>query len=222
MNSITDNDLAVKQALEYAKDLNKMVASLKAANKELRYSYLDTIFRLIIAAEYRDSDTGTHIKRISQYSTLIAKEYGLPEIEVQNIRYAAPMHDVGKIGIPDNILNKKGKLTREEFGIMKTHCTIGAKILSNSNSKILQLAESIALTHHEKWNGKGYPQGLSKKEIPIEGRIIALADVFDALTSERPYKEVYSVEMAVEIIKKDRNNHFDPELADLFLKILIK
>jgi len=208
--------------LEYAKDLKKSVTALKVVHKELHEAYRDTIHRLAVAAEYRDNDTGNHIKRIGQYSALIAKVYGLPEIEVQNIRYAAPMHDVGKIGIPDNILYKKGKLTHEEFEIMKTHCTIGAKILSNSHSRILQFAESIALTHHEKWNGKGYPRGLSGKEIPLEGRIIALADVFDALNSKRPYKEAYSVEMSVEIIKKDRCKHFDPELVDLFLKILIK
>jgi putative two-component system response regulator len=128
---------------------------------------------------------------MGRYSALIAEKLGLPSKEVQNILYASPMHDVGKIGIPDNILMKPGKLTDEEFGIMKTHSIIGANILAHSKSKILKVAEQIALYHHEKWNGKGYPQGLSGDNIPLVGRIVALADVFDALTSRRPYKDPF-------------------------------
>ena len=155
---------------------------------------------------------------MSHYSVLIAEKLGLPAKEVQNIRYAAPMHDIGKIGVPDNILMKPGKLTDEEFEIIKTHSTIGAKILANSKSEILMVAEQIALSHHEKWNGKGYPQGLSGGKIPIAGRIVGLADVFDALTSRRPYKIPYPVEVAVDIIKKERGEHFDPDVADVFLE----
>ena len=136
---------------------------------------------------------------------------------VQNLLFPSPMHDVGKIGIPDSILSKKGKLTNKEFEIIKTHCTLGARLLSNSNSEILQLAESIAFTHHEKWNGNGYPQGLSGEGIPIEGRIIALADVFDALTSKRHYKEPYPVEIECNIIREERGKHFDLEMVDVFL-----
>ena len=163
MDNMIENNMGVKQALEYAKDLNKTVASFKTATQELKDSYLDTVLRLVMAAEYRDKDTGDHIAHISRYSVFIAEKMRLPEKDVQNILYAAPMHDVGKIGIPDIILYKKGRLTNEEFEIMKTHCSIGSRILSNSKSEIMQLSESIALTHHEKWNGKGYPQELSKK-----------------------------------------------------------
>jgi len=217
MNESSDeNNLVVKQLFEYAKDLKKTVANLKTVHEELQEAYFDTIQRLVAAAEYRDKDTGDHIIRMSRYSAFIAEKIGFSETDVQNILFASTMHDVGKIGIPDNILLKKGKLTHEEFEIIKTHCTIGARILSNSKSKILQLAESITLTHHEKWNGKGYPRGLSENEIPVEGRIVALADVLDALTSKRPYKEPYSFETACDIIKNERGKHFDPEITDVF------
>ena len=213
---IKELEAAHKQLMEYAGALNNTIAELKDRNKELKNAYLDTVLRLGIAAEYKDKETGDHIARMSNFSVFIAEKIGLPDKNVQNILFASPMHDVGKIGIPDSILLKKGKLTNKEFEIIKTHCTLGARLLSNSNSEILQLAESIALTHHEKWNGKGYPQGLSGEEIPIEGRIIALADVFDALTSKRHYKEPYPVEMACDIIREERGKHFDPELVDVF------
>ncbi|MBC8393571.1 MAG: HD domain-containing protein [Deltaproteobacteria bacterium] len=203
--------VANKQLVKFADDLNKTV-------KELQGAYLDTINRLVLAAEYKDEDTGDHIVRMSRYSAFIAEKLGLPAREVQNIRYAAPMHDVGKIGIPDNILMKPGKLTDEEFNFMKTHTTIGATILADSKAEILRLAHQIAISHHEKWNGRGYPQGISGDKIPITGRIIGLADVFDALTSRRPYKDPYPVEVACDIIKKESGQHFDPELVDVFLK----
>jgi putative two-component system response regulator len=157
---------------------------------------------------------------MSLYSSQIGEKLGLASNEVQNILYVAPMHDVGKIGIPDSILMKPGKLTEKEFEIMKTHTTIGAKILTNSKAEILNLAEKVALSHHEKWNGKGYPQGLSGDKIPLLGRIIGLADTFDALTSRRPYKDPYSVEMALDIIKKEREEHFDPDVVDVFMENL--
>nr|HID59845.1 HD domain-containing protein [Desulfobacterales bacterium] len=206
-----------QQLVKYAEDLNKTLIELKTVHQYLQQAYLDTIHRLVLAAEYRDEGTGSHIVRISRYSALIAERFGLPADDVQNIVYAAPMHDVGKIGIPDSILMKPGKLTDEEFEIMKTHTTIGANILANSKAKILQVAHQIALSHHEKWNGKGYPQGLSGDKIPLVGRIVSLADVFDALTSRRPYKEPYPVEVALEIIKKERGKQFDPDLVDVFL-----
>lgn len=206
-----------QQLLKYALDLHKSISELKAVHQELRKSYLDTIYRLVLAAEYKDDDTGDHIVRISRYSALIAEKLGLSNDITQNILYAAPMHDVGKIGIPDNILQKPGKLTDKEFDLMKTHVTIGANILANSNAEIIQLAQKIALTHHEKWNGKGYPQGHSKEEIPLVGRIVGLADTFDALISKRPYKDPYPSEVAVDIIKKEREEHFDPDVVDIFL-----
>ena len=211
---------ASQQLLKYADDMRETFLELKAAHQELHGAYLDTIRRLVLAAEYKDEDTGDHIVRMSRYSALIAEKLGLPGEEVQNILYAAPMHDVGKIGIPDSILMKPAKLTDEEFEIMHTHATIGAKILADSKAEILQVAERIAISHHEKWNGKGYPQGLSGDKIPVEGRIVGLADVFDALTSRRPYKDPYPIEVAVDIIKKQRGQQFDPDVVDVFLENL--
>lgn len=210
--------ISERQLEKYADDLNKTILELKASHREIQEAYIDTIHRLALAAEYKDEDTGNHIVRMSRYCALIAEKLGLPAGEVQNIRYAAPMHDVGKIGIPDNILLKPGKLTEEEFEIIKTHSTIGAKILANSKAEILKVAERIALSHHEKWNGKGYPQGLSGDNIPLAGRIVGLADVFDAITSKRPYKDSYPVEMAIDIIKEERGAHFDPDVVDVFLE----
>ena len=211
-------DAANRQLAKYADDLNSAVLELKAANQEIQEAYLDTIYRLVPAAEYKDEDTGDHIVRMSRYAALIAEKIGLPDRDVQNILYAAPMHDIGKVGIPDSILMKPGKLTDEEFDFMKTHTTIGAKILADSKAAILKIAEQIALSHHEKWNGKGYPQGLSGDEIPLFGRIVGLADVFDALTSKRPYKDSFPVEVAIGIIKKESGQHFDPDVVDVFLE----
>ena len=211
-------EAANQQLVKFADDLNKTVLELKSAHQELQESYLDTIHRLVLAAEYKDEDTGAHIVRMSRYSALIAAKLGLPGEEVQNIQYAAPMHDVGKIGIPDKILMKPGKLTDEEFDFMKTHTTIGAKILADSKAEILQLAQQIAISHHEKWNGRGYPQGLAGDTIPLADRIVGLADVFDALTSKRPYKDPFPVEVALDIIKKERGEHFDPDVVDVFFE----
>lgn len=205
------------QLVKYGHDLNSSVSELKAANIELRKAYLETIYRLVIAAEYRDEDTGNHIIRIGRYSALIAEKLEMPDVKAKDMLYAAPMHDIGKIGIPDHILLKSNKLTDEEFDIAKTHTTIGAKILSNSSARIIMLAEQIALSHHEKWNGQGYPNGLSGKDIPPAARIVAVVDVFDALTSKRPYKEDFAVKVALDIMKKERGQHFDPDVLDIFL-----
>jgi putative two-component system response regulator len=207
-----------RQLLRYAEDMNKTISELNALHQELEEAYLDTIQRLALAAEYKDEDTGEHIIRIGYCSAFIAEKMDLPAKEVKNILYAAPMHDVGKIGIPETILLKPGKLTDEEFAVMKTHSTIGAKLLANSKSEILQAAEKIAFSHHEKWNGKGYPQGLAGKNIPLIARIVGLVDVFDALRSKRPYKEAYPVAVAVDIIKKESGQHFDPEVVAAFLE----
>ena len=211
-------ETANKQLEKYAGDLNKSVSELKTVHEELKQAYLDTINRLVLAAEYKDEDTGDHIVRMSRYSALIAEKLELPAKDVQNIAYAAPMHDIGKIGTPDSILLKPGKLTNKEFDLMKTHTTIGGQILANSKAEILKVAEQIALSHHEKWNGKGYPQGLSGDDIPLAARIVGLADTFDALTSKRPYKDPYPVEVALEIIKKEQGQHFDPDVVDVFLE----
>jgi putative two-component system response regulator len=190
--------------------------------QELKEAYLDTIFRLSVAAEYKDDDTASHINRMSRYSALIAEAMGLPSQEVEKIRYASPMHDIGKLGVPDAILMKPAKLTTEEFKIIQEHTVFGSKILQNAKAEILRVSERIALTHHEKWDGSGYPNGLSGENIPLEGRIVALADVFDALTTKRCYKPAFSMEQSLDIIKQGVGKHFDPRVTQAFLTNLDK
>jgi len=207
-----------KQILKYAEDLNSLFQKVRSQKRELQTAYMDTIHRLVVAAKYRDKNTGNHIIRMSWYSTFLAGKYGLSSKDVRNIQFASPMHDIGKIGIPDKILFKPGELTPEEFDIIKTHTTIGADILGNSKTEILNLASDIALTHHEKWDGSGYPGGLSGEAIPLAGRIVAVADVFDTITSKRPYKDIYPISMACNIILKEGGKHFDPRVVDIFLE----
>jgi putative two-component system response regulator len=209
-----------KQLVKYAEDLSENHFDLKTAHQELEDAYLDTIHRLVLAAEYKDLETGVHIDRMSRYSALLAGKLGLSVKDVQNILYAAPMHDIGKIAIPDSILMKPDRLTAKEFRIMISHTITGANILAYSKAEVLKVAEKIAISHHEQWSGRGYPQGLSGEDIPLVGRIVGLADVFDALTSKRPYKDAYPVEVAVDIIKRERGRHFDPALVDIFLDSL--
>ncbi len=197
--------------------LRKALEDMARAQRNAYKAHLETIARLAIAAEYRDEQTAAHIYRVSEYSALLAKALHLPPRDVEIIRRAAPMHDVGKIGIPDSVLLKKGRLTPEEMKIMQQHTVIGARILSGSCSPLLQAGEIIALSHHEKWDGSGYPRGLKGESIPLWGRICAVADVFDALTTERPYKEALSSEEAVQILVKGKGTHFDPKLVDAFL-----
>ena len=184
--------------------------------QELKEAYLDTIFRLSIAAEYKDDDTAAHIHRMSRYSAILAEGLGLSAHEVENIRYASPMHDIGKLGVPDSILMKPGKLTPAEFKEMQNHTIFGAKILENAKAELLKVSEEIALTHHEKWDGAGYPRGLKGEGIPLSGRIVALADVFDALTSKRCYKPAFSLEESMKIIKEGTGRHFDPNVVQAF------
>ncbi|WP_213607873.1 two-component system response regulator [Pseudoalteromonas sp.] len=185
--------------------------------EQLKQAHVDLVERLGRAAEYKDTDTGEHIARMSQYSKVLALALGMNEQHAELLRQAAPMHDVGKIGIPDSILLKPGKLTPNEFAHMKEHAAIGAKILANSPSPLLQLAHVLAIEHHEKWDGTGYPNGLKGEEISIEGRIVAIADVFDALTSKRPYKEPWSIEQTLEHMQQQAGKHFDPQLVELFI-----
>jgi putative two-component system response regulator len=199
---------------------NQMLeAKVRERTRELEGAQLEIIERLAKAAEFRDDNTGHHTERVGQMAALIAKQSGLPEAQVSLIRRAAPLHDVGKIGIPDSILLKLGKLTHDEFTVVKTHTTIGARILSGSRFPILRLAEEIAFSHHERWDGCGYAS-IPRDAIPLAGRIVAIADVFDALTQHRPYKEAWPVDRAVAEIADQRGRQFDATLVDAFLRII--
>lgn len=199
--------------------LKQAFEELKVASQKIKQASLDTIFRLSQAAEYKDEDTGNHIKRMGYYIAALGRQLKLSEQEIEILLYASPMHDVGKIGIPDRILLKPGKLDANEWEIMKQHSLMGGKILKGSDSEILKTAELIALTHHEKWDGSGYPNALKGEEIPLAGRITAIADVFDALTSTRPYKKAFSLEESFAIILEGRGKSFAPELVDAFFAI---
>jgi HD-GYP domain-containing protein (c-di-GMP phosphodiesterase class II) len=183
----------------------------------LRKSHQETLFRLSSAAEYRDRETSNHIKRMSHYSRLVAERIGLRREEVESIFQAAPMHDVGKLGIPDSILHKPGPLDPEERTIMESHAIIGARILEGSDVPVVRQAAVVAITHHEKWDGTGYPYGLSGRDIPLEGRIVALADVFDALSSRRCYKAAWPEDRVLEFLVEQKARHFDPELVECLL-----
>ncbi len=208
-----------REVEERTRALRRAKESLHEAHVNLKHASLTTIYHLSRAAEYKDEDTGEHIRRMSNYAAAIGRQMNLGERVVEGILYAAPMHDIGKLGVPDRVLLKPGKLDAEEWEIMKQHTVIGANILEGGKTEFIRLASVIALTHHEKWNGSGYPRGLAGKKIPLVGRITALADVFDALTSRRPYKEAMSFGEALEIIKKESGAHFDPKVVEAFLAI---
>jgi putative two-component system response regulator len=198
-------------------ELRDAVQRLRDSEKDLRSSQEETVVRLARAAESRDSDTGQHIHRMSRYCALLARRVGLSDERCEHIRLASILHDVGKIGIPDRILLKPGRLTPDEFAQMKQHVEIGYRTLAGSNSELLQLAAVIAKTHHEKYDGSGYDVGLVGKAIPLEGRIAAIADAFDALASHRVYKPALPIEDVMRILKEGRGKDFDPELVDLFV-----
>lgn len=188
------------------------------ATETLRESEYETLDLLGKTAEFRDPETGNHINRVAHYTKIIAKRIGMNE-ESQNILFhASPFHDIGKIGIPDSILLKPARLTEKEFSIMKKHPVIGYKILKNRKSKFLQAGAIISLTHHEKYDGTGYPQGIIKDKIPLPGRIVAVADVFDALTSKRPYKDAWPLDVAIDFLIEERGKHLDPNIVNAFLK----
>jgi HD domain/B12 binding domain len=193
---------------------------LTKALSELEIAQAETVRRLSMAVEFRDEDTGAHIERIGRFSTLLARQIGMEEELCARMVHAAPLHDVGKVAIPDAILLKPGKLTEQERAIVETHAEEGHRLLKGSSSAILDLAATIALSHHEKWDGSGYPRGLAGEKIPIEGRIVAIADVFDALTTDRVYRKAFPVEKAVAMMRADRGKHFDPVLLDSFMEVL--
>lgn len=205
---------------ERTQDLWSAIRRLEQADRDLRSSREETVRRLAVAAEFRDDDTAQHVERMSRYCELLARRLDADHERRELIRTSSVMHDVGKIGIPDNILLRPGTLDPEEFEIMKKHADIGYRILAGSDAEVLQVAASIAHTHHEWWDGTGYPCGLGEDEIPIEGRIAAIGDVFDALTSNRVYRKAFSFGEAVQIMKEERGTHFDPTLLDCFFDSL--
>lgn len=199
------------------KEVHDKDAQIELANKQLEQAHLEIIERLSRAAEFKDDDTGFHVKRVGKISSIISNAIGMDSKLVYALEYAAPLHDIGKIGIADDILLKPGKLNEEEWEIMKNHTIIGKNILKNSSSNIVNIAEIIAFTHHEKWDGSGYPLGLKGEQIPRVSRIVALADVFDALISKRSYKDAYPIEKATEIIIEGKGTHFEPKIVNAFL-----
>ena len=212
-NMLTLNDARKKLADQAA----WLAEEVRKATHEVVERERETVIRLSRAAEFRDPETGAHILRMAHFSQIIARGMGLSESDQYLLLEAAPMHDIGKVGIADKILLKPGRLEPEEFEIMKRHATIGYELLQGSSSRVLQAGAEIARGHHEKFDGSGYPQGLKGEDIPIFSRIVAVADVFDALTSERPYKKAWDVEAAVDFLKAGSGSHFDPACVTAFL-----
>ncbi|NMP80776.1 response regulator [Pseudoalteromonas arctica] len=213
------NDLRTNYQKQLEAEVAQRTESLKLAMQSIKAASLETINRLTKAAEYKDEETGAHIQRMSLYSEAVARSVGLDEGTVENILFSASMHDLGKISTPDHILLKAGQLDATEWEIMKQHTVVGASILSGSDSEVIKLGEIIARSHHEKWDGSGYPDGLKGNEIPIAARVVAIADVFDALSSKRPYKKSFSQEKTFAIIKEGSGKHFDPAVVDAFFAV---
>ncbi len=212
------NLLALHQHRQFIEDRAKWLEKrIAEATNEIQSREKETLLRLAKAGEYRDEGTGNHVLRMAKYAGLIARTLGLPQAECETIEIAAPMHDIGKIGMPDAILRMPGKLDPDEWRIMQTHALVGYEILKDSPSKYLHTGAIIALGHHEKYDGTGYPEGLRNEEIPLAARIVAVADVFDALVTERPYKHMWSVEEVRSYLKDQRGKHFDPLCLDAFL-----
>jgi len=187
--------------------------------REIEESQIEILSRLARAGEFRDDDTGQHTQRVGHASSMLARHLGFSPAEVELVQQTAPLHDVGKIGVSDSILLKPGRLTPEELAVMRTHTTIGAALLSGGHSDLVLMAETIARTHHERWDGQGYPAGLAGEEIPLIGRIVSIVDVFDALTHERPYKRAWPLEEALIEVASQRGQQFDPRVVDAFLKM---
>jgi HD-GYP domain-containing protein (c-di-GMP phosphodiesterase class II) len=214
--AFSDRDQQIAMALASMAAISIRNAKLR---EEIRDSHLDTIMRLSAAAEMRDDDTGQHIRRVSMYCETVAREMGHPHEFTQLMLFASPMHDIGKLGVPDAILKKAGKLTADERLTMERHTTFGAEILDGSRIELMQVAKRIAEAHHERWDGAGYPHKIAREDIPIEGRICAVADVFDALTSARVYKAAFTMDKAYGIIEEEAGSHFDPNVVDAMVRI---
>ena len=214
IETLTEDNRSLEKQNKQAKiDIASLYSEIIQTQKEL-------IYLMGEIGETRSRETGNHVKRVALYSYVLAKEYGLSEAEAQLLKNASPMHDIGKIGIPDAILNKPGRLTLEEFEIMKTHAEIGYKLLNHSDRPLLKASAIVAYQHHERWDGKGYPRGLKGEEIHIFGRITAIADVFDALSSDRVYKKAWELDRILQLFKEERGRHFEPKLVDIFFSNL--
>ncbi len=212
------NHLELNQARQFLESQNEILEErVLERTAEIKRTQQETLIRLMNASELRDTDTGLHIKRIQHYMELLAGKLGMSSEDAEEIGLASTMHDLGKIGIPDNVLLKPGKLDEKEWEIMRTHPAIGAKCLEGSSISMLQTAAVIALSHHERWDGNGYPSGLRQKQIPLEGRMLSIVDVFDALTTERPYKDAWPVEEAVKYIREAIGSQFEPKTTLIFL-----
>ncbi len=215
--------LLLRRTQETLKNQNIILREkVRERTEELEKTQIEIVDRLGLASEYRDEETGNHVKRISEYCRYLGNSAGLSPDGCDMLALSSTLHDLGKIGIPDGILLKPSSLTEDEWTIMRKHTTIGAKLLSGSNSKLLHMAESIALTHHEKWDGTGYPMGIKGDAIPLVGRITGLCDVFDALMSERPYKRAWPLDKTLDEINKEAGHHFDPELVKHFNDLIKK
>ena len=212
-----DSEMALQQMLAITRDLRQVYQERNDALNKLAKAHHEALLRLTLAAEYRDDDTGVHIVRLGYMAERLAQRLGEPERYCHMLRLAAPMHDIGKVGIPDAVLKKPGALTPEERLVMNEHPTMGARILGNSEVPLFKLAAEVALTHHEKFDGSGYPNGLAGKDIPLSGRIVALVDFFDALTMDRCYRKAIPDDTALEMVAMQRGHHFDPDLVEVFL-----
>jgi HD-GYP domain-containing protein (c-di-GMP phosphodiesterase class II) len=206
-----------RAALE--QEIDDRSSALTRALSELEIAQAETVRRLSMAVEFRDEDTGAHIERIGRFSTLLAEQVGMEIDFCGRLSHAAPLHDVGKVAIPDHILRKPGKLTAAEFDVMRSHTQVGYELLADADAEIMRLAATIALTHHERWDGGGYPHGLSGDAISPEGRVVAIADVFDALTSDRVYRPAFPITIAIDMMTAERGSHFDPEPLDAMLAV---
>jgi putative two-component system response regulator len=215
-----NEDEACLELIQYVTEKNKLIEDLKIECRNLKTAFTETILKLVMAAEFKDNSSSDHVERVGKFSSFMARKMGFSDRDCSNIFFAAAMHDIGKIGISECVLYKPGKLTAPEYEIMKSHTEIGADILAGAKSEVLQLAGQIALNHHERWDGLGYPRGLSGDDIPLVARIVALADTFDALLSRRRYKDAYPIEVAVEVLKTESGKHLDPNLVSMFLNDL--
>ena len=215
-----NEDEACLELIQYVTEKNKLIEDLKIECRNLKTAFTETILKLVMAAEFKDNSSSDHVERVGKFSSFMARKIGFSDRDCSNIFFAAAMHDIGKIGISECVLYKPGKLTAPEYEIMKSHTEIGADILAGAKSEVLQLAGKIALNHHERWDGLGYPRGLSGDDIPLVARIVALADTFDALLSRRRYKDAYPIEVAVEVLKTESGKHLDPNLVSMFLNDL--